>query len=150
MLRLTHFNYRKVVTTPCGSELEDSVGSIRNRLSLQGRLANALWQVLNRNTAPDLGLRSRSTLDGIMRLQEERDGKNFSQNSFAVRRSRDDVGSDCAFTAIGAGSDCGHRRSGCRCLWRSRPERQSHRNQSGAAGAGIEHDDRLPGKLQIC
>ena len=26
MLRLTHFNYRKVVTTPCGSELEDSIG----------------------------------------------------------------------------------------------------------------------------
>src|ERR1700716_1826188 len=38
MLRLTHFNYREVVTTPCGSELEDSIGSIRNRLPLQGRL----------------------------------------------------------------------------------------------------------------
>jgi hypothetical protein len=29
MSRLTHFNYRKVVTTLCGSELEDSIGLIR-------------------------------------------------------------------------------------------------------------------------
>src|SRR6266550_3646903 len=50
MLRLTHFNYRKVVTTPCGPGLEDSIGSIRNRLLLQDRLANALSQVPNRST----------------------------------------------------------------------------------------------------
>src|SRR3981189_3507029 len=64
MLRLTHFNYRKVVTTPCGSEQEDSIGSIRNRLPLQGRLPNALSQVPNRSTATGPRLRPRSALHG--------------------------------------------------------------------------------------